>query len=135
MITRMQKNLEMYFPYIARDASDYHDGLDDELIIELTDGSFVLYDDQDKSIRNLPSSPYELTEANFKREFGLRLRKIMNRKFMSQTELSEKTGISRIVLNKYINGKNMPSFYNLDKIAKALKCSIDDLRYSYDERE
>lgn len=128
------KNLESYFPYIARDAIDYHEGLDDELIAELEDGSFILYDDLDKSIRNLPSSPDELSEADFKREFGLRLRKIMNRKFISQIELSEKTGISRIVLNNYINGRNMPSFYNLVKIAKSLKCSVDDLRYSYGER-
>jgi DNA-binding Xre family transcriptional regulator len=88
-----------------------------------------LYDDVTRSYRKLPTDSDELTEDECRREFGIRLNKILIRKNITQIELSEMTGINRSILNGYITGKHSPSFYNVDRIAKALDCSVDDFRY------
>jgi transcriptional regulator with XRE-family HTH domain len=48
---------------------------------------------------------------------------------ISQCELSERTGITQPSISDYMNGKKLPSFYTVDKIAKALGCSVDAFRY------
>ena len=50
-------------------------------------------------------------------------------KGITQSELSNCTDIPQYLISDYIRGKRTPSFYNVDKIAKALDCSVDELRY------
>lgn len=50
-----------------------------------------------------------------------------DRKNISLTELSKLTGISRSTLNNIENGKFSPKLEQLEKIAKALGCRINDL--------
>lgn len=102
-----------------------------ELIVETEEGYTVLYNDQDGSIRSLPKDSNCMTEEECRREFKYNLKKQLALKEMSQLELSEITGIPQPVLSNYMNGKNSPGLYNLDKIAKALNCSVDDFRYTY----
>lgn len=123
------KNLQMHFPFLYTDDAHYKFCSDMELMITLKDGRRFLYDDIDKTVRKLPKDSNDMSEDECRSEFGKRLYKIMFRKGITQSELSEKTGLSQTMLSNYITGKNSPSFYNVDKIAKALECSIDDLRY------
>ena len=122
-------NMSDYFPFISRDAIECKEISPFELMIRLNDGSAVIYDDSIRSIRNLPPDSDKLTEEQCRREFGIRLHKLLKRKNITQNELSEKTGISNISISKYITGKTSPSFYAVDKIAKVLKCSIDEFSY------
>jgi transcriptional regulator with XRE-family HTH domain len=71
-----------------------------------------------------------MTEDECRSEFGYRLVHIMIRKGISQVDLAERIGVSNVMINRYINGSNTPSFYVVDKIAKALNCSMDDFRYT-----
>ena len=48
---------------------------------------------------------------------------------MDQKDLSKKTGISETMISRYMNGLSNPGFFVVDKIARALDCSMDDLRY------
>lgn len=129
MSNEMFENLKSYFPFIARDTVDYKEVGPFELTVYLNDGSVVAYDDYAKSFRVLPSNSDDLTEHECRREFGIRLHKLLNRKCITQNELSERTGISIQCISKYITGRRTPSFYNVDKIAKALGCSMEDFRY------
>lgn len=124
---------KLYFPGFFRKAVKCLQLDDREVYAELDDGRRVLYDDSDNSIRRLPVNSRTMTERECLVEFGLRLRKIMNNKGISQIELSEKTGISKPVLSLYMNGNRNPGFYNVDKIAKALGCSVDEFRYVVEE--
>ena len=99
------------------------------LLIHLDDGTAILYDDYYQRIRDVPKEPNSMSEAEYRKEFGYRLIRLMDIRNITQDELAKRTGIQRCQINKYINGKTTPSFYNVDKIAKALKCSVDDLRY------
>lgn len=125
----MFDNFQMYFPSLASVAVDHYSVDDFELVVKLNDGSSILYDDIDKSIRNLPRDSRAMSERECKCEFGSRLRKIMAHRGITQAELSEMTGIQQASISRYCSGVKSPSFYNADKIAKALGCSIDEFRY------
>lgn len=123
------RNFSMYYPRLAEKAvSCTHSILG--MTVKLSNGECYLYDDREQRVRRLPDDSANLSTDEFKRDFGERLYKIMQRKFITQEELSEKTGISQPTLSNYVRGSNIPSFYAVDKIAKALECSVDDLRYT-----
>jgi len=124
-------NLRDYWPSVAEKAIDIYEQGDFELVVKCNDGTAILYDDFDKTVRKLPSDSRAMTDEEYHREFRMRLRKIMHRKNINQRELSEITGISQVSISNYINGRTNPSFYAVDKIAKALGCSMEDLRYTY----
>ena len=46
---------------------------------------------------------------------------------LTQQELSEKAGVSRVSINSIENGVYVPSTVLALKIAKTLKCSVEDL--------
>lgn len=125
-------NFKLCFPSIANKAVAMYENRYDELTIKLDNGETIIYDDAARSYRRLPYDSTELTEDECRREFGIRLDKILRRKNITQVELSEMTGINKVILNGYITGKHSPSFYNVDRIAKALGCSVDDFRFIED---
>lgn len=123
------QNFVRQFPLVADKVQAFRAESPLDLVVELTNGERYIYDDEWQSIRKLPDSPDGLSEQQFKREFGVRLRKLMDRNDVTQLELSHRTGIDNRVISRYISGKNLPSFYAIDKIAKALGCSADAFRY------
>lgn len=127
---KLYENFKTHFPYIAQTVKGWYRSGRYEVTAALTNGDRVLYDDYEKTIRTLPRDRNGLTEKECREEFSKRLCKIMRRLRVSQTDLSTLTGIAQPALSRYINGVSMPSFYNVDKIAKALDCSMDDLRYT-----
>lgn len=130
MSITIYENFKRYFPLLEPEVVDYHVNGDlDMMVVKLKDGSSLVYDDCTNAIRNLPSDDRSMTEKECRREFGMRLRRIMNLKGVTQEQLSVMTGIQQSQLSNYINGKTSPSFYNVDKIARALDCRTDDLRY------
>lgn len=127
--TRMFDNFIMSFPCIAAKAVECLGVTEFDITVRLDDGNVFLYDDIEGSIRKLPLGSSSLTKAECNIEFGERLMRMMNRKGVSQTELSKKTGLRQSQISNYINGINSPSFYVVDKIAKALNCSVEYFRY------
>lgn len=127
--TRMFDKFVMGFPCIAENVVECLGCTEFDITMRLNDGSVFLYDDIEGSIRRLPLGSNFLTKKECNIEFGERLMRMMNRKGVSQTELSKKTGLRQSQISNYINGINSPSFYVVDKIAKALNCSVEYFRY------
>ena len=121
-------NFEQQFPYVAAKVARSYAESPLDLVVELNNGERYIYDDEWQSIRQLPATP-DLDEREFKREFRVRLRKLMARNNISQSELSERTGINKVTICRYLSGQSIPSFYAIDRIAKALGCSADEFRY------
>ena len=71
--------------------------------------------------------PEEETEEDWRRHFSLSLNRKMRNMGVFQDQLSERTGISKVTISKYMNGKATPSGHNISKLAKALKCSPTEL--------
>ena len=123
------ENLKTYFPFLANDIISWIKNDEWGITVRTRQGETFFYDDYEHTIRRLPKDSDKLTEEQCRLEFGTRLRRLMYGKGISQTELADQIGIQRTQLNNYINGKTSPSFYIVDRIAKALHCSIEDLRY------
>lgn len=122
-------DLKLRFPFIVRDAVEYIERKYDEVIIKLNNGDVVSFDTLYRTFRTMPKDSKSLTEDQCRFEFGVRLKRILMKSGMTQTDLAMITGITQANISSYITGKITPSFYNVDKIAKALNCSMDDLRY------
>ena len=59
-------------------------------------------------------------------DFGKKLKKLLNDKDMSQTDLSKLTDIKQSVINGWIKGhSNNPKFSTLEKLAEALNVSVN----------
>ena len=117
------------FPAIAERAVNYRDLGAYDLLVEFEDGTAIIYSDFDKTYRRLPNDPETMTLSERQYEFGTRLRRMMFIKRLSQLELSRRTGISNVMLSRYINGKAAPNYFTVETICNALDCSMDDLRY------
>ena len=124
------ENMQSYYPFLSERMASYKTVGPYELIVKTNDGETILYDDVNHSIRRLPRDSNNMTEQEVSVEFRQRLRRLMTRQGVSQLELSELTGIPQSTISNYLTGKFLPGFYNMDKIAKALKCSIDEFRYT-----
>lgn len=121
--------LKQYFPYIACRVAKYRQLSPAEIVATMHDGRNVLYDDFDKTIRFLPEDSSDMTKEVFCKEFGRRLQKRIQRNHLTQQEFADMCGISQPALNSYITGRTNPTFYIVDRMAKVLGCSVDDLRY------
>lgn len=124
------ENMQSYYPFLSERMASYKKVGPYELIVKTNDGETILYDDVNHSIRRPPRDSNNMTEQEVSVEFRQRLRRLMTQQGVSQLELSELTGIPQSTISNYLTGKFLPGFYNMDKIAKALKCSIDEFRYT-----
>lgn len=120
------REFEMQFPFIVERVVSWIETDYSEIVAKLDNGEYVLYDIVNKSLRTLPDED-SMNEEKYVQEFGRRIRRIMFINNVTQEELSERTGLSRGCLNRYINGKVMPSLRKAHIIAKGLRCTVNDL--------
>lgn len=66
-------------------------------------------------------------ETSWKNNFSKNLRIRIQRRGISNDKLSSITGISRVTLSKYLNGKAIPNSYNMEQLSYALGCSVSEL--------
>lgn len=57
----------------------------------------------------------------------MQIRKMRRRRFMTLEELAEKSGVSRVNINRYELGTVEPKVLNAYKIARALGCTVEEL--------
>lgn len=124
------RNFEMIDPMSAARMVDYEMPDKFSLIVTLDDGRKLLYDDLIDSIRYLNLDTDDLSDDEMLREFRYRLKHAMSVRGFNQVKLSEETGITSVMISRYLTGASAPSFLNVMKIAKALKCTLDELWYT-----
>lgn len=122
-------NFKAYFPFIERDVVECKSFGPFDLLVKLNDGTAYSYSDLEHSIRKIPADANEMTEQECRREFGYRLAQRLRLKGMTYEDLSKRTGISVNTIYSYVSGKMSPTFYKVDRIARALDCSIDYFRF------
>lgn len=125
------ENFKFYYSFLYNQSIKISEGGPREVIALLSDGTLISYYDRDRTFRSLPSNSKNMTEEEYKRELGIRLRQMMEHRGVTQNDLSEMTGLSQAQISSYVTGKVSPSFYVIDRIAKALDCSSDLLRYNF----
>ena len=120
------------YPTFASDIVDWYPCGQMEIVVKQSNGNKGIYNMINHTYgiiydKNSNSDSNFLDEDEWINKFKDKLNKKMRMFGMNQDELSELTGISRVSINKYINGKAIPNTYNLDKIAWALRCSTSEL--------
>lgn len=60
-------------------------------------------------------------------EITRRLVELINEKNLTQKDLSMITGLTESTISRYVSGDRIPRGKNLDKLAKALDTSVEDL--------
>lgn len=125
----MFNSFVMNFPTVAENIDECIGSTEYDITFRLKNGSIILYDYIDNSIRILPNDSRTMTMDECNKEFGTRLMQLMKRKGVTQSELGRRTGLRQNQISNYINAKNSPSFWIVDKIAKALDCSVEYFRY------
>lgn len=75
-------------------------------------------------------SPYPLSmrkNAKITKIICKRIRRYRHEASLTQEDLAEKVGVSRVYIGYVEQGRNTPSLEILDKIAKALKVRLSDI--------
>ena len=124
------RNFEWNHKEYADRAVEVKEYIWDDLIAMLDNGRVVIYDSVYDKCRELPANPDDMTEEEWRREFGIRLRRRMCSMGVNQMGLSELADISQVMVSKYTRGDAVPGAYNLNKIAKVLDCHMDDFVYA-----
>lgn len=121
------------WPVSAKRAVRWYPGNEFEIVVELDDGSVMLYDKIMKacwsasSLEELNEKRTPRNETEWKKEFAIRLYRKMRIQGFTQEDLGWDADISQASITKYVNGISVPSAYNLVKIARALGLSKEEL--------
>lgn len=119
----------LYFPGLLGEVVQAREYVYLMLLLETNSKYDYFYNLTNNVLIPIPKSDQDLDKESFKRIFGVLLRRALEHSGLTQEELSEKTGIQQARISDYLYGKHFPSFYQIDKMAKAMNCSVDDLRY------
>lgn len=128
-ITQLYQDAMEIYPWLDTSICDYSILVPGLLLMNCKNGTTLLFNDLERTLTKIPSSPETMTKEQTNMMFGILLRNVMSRKGITQQQLSELTGIAQCQICKYTYGASTPGFYTLDKIVRALGCSAEDLRY------
>ena len=124
------ERMSQMFPSIHKRVVDWYPGGRREIVVILDDGTKMMYESFDDTIRTIKSSAISsevIDETAYRKKFSDALRYQMRISGIMQYELSEQTGISVQTLSKYLKGIGTPSAYNLIRIANVLGCPVSSL--------
>ena len=122
------RTLELYFTFIFDRMVSYRFCYDNKMIVKTDKNESYIYNTSMNSIRRLPDSS-NMDKGTFSKEFGRRVEYVLWQRRMSQNDLAEALDMDPAQLSRYLNGKTTVPFYVVDKIARVLDCSVDELRH------
>lgn len=123
---RLFEHYEHYDPPASERTVDEKYIGDFETIFILEDGSRILFDEMTKSTRIIIPAIDESDDIWLK-EFSRKIKKKMKFKRITQIELADNIGISRLTVSRYVNGQRVPDYLTLKKISKVLNCPLDEI--------
>lgn len=121
--------LKLMYPFIYERAESFELESFHELLIFDKDGGRYRYDDVYDTFRYFKPG-YKSSDRDDERVlrvFAFRLQRQMTLRGMTQSDLSDITGISQPTISNYLNRRQSPDIVKLNKIALALNCSVDEL--------
>lgn len=128
---RIIDQFEKYYPNLYERTVDWWASGRTTITVRLDDDTTFEYDPMDDSIRQVFMDWTDADDMTVRKAFGNNLQKLLPYSGMNKSDLADKVGVSRVMMSQYINGKSVPNIIIARKIAKALKCRIDDL---FDDR-
>lgn len=132
---RYQKMLDeflMYYPVREDDVLEWYASGMHELTILMKNGERRVFNQTAKTVRYIPKIDdlYDSvipSENAYKNVFAFNLRCKIAEAGMTQQEFAQRTGLKVGAINSYVTGKSLPGVYNLRRIARVLRCSVEEL--------
>lgn len=129
LMDKYLRQVYLYFPGLDKEVISAREYIPFMLLLETNSRFNYFYDLTKNVLIPIPKDDRDLDKDSFRRIFGVLLRRCLEHSGLTQEELSKKTGIPQPNISEYLYGKHFPSFYQIDKLAKAMNCSVEDLRY------
>lgn len=127
-------SLEFTYPDVYDQIVEWYPSGYLEITIILENGikmTYCLVNDLLITVFDPKEKNHNWSDDDWRMNFSRKLNKRMFRYGVSQEELSMKTGISKTMLSRYMNGKALPSGANITRIAEVLHCSVNELMCMY----
>ena len=124
------KSFSWAYPQYYEEMVDWYPSGHLEIMVKLRSGKRIIYEFVGDYIHFVKDQDYELEgfdEEIWRKNFANCLNAKMRKLGISRDRLSELSGISQVTLTKYTSGKASPSGYNIERLARALKCSQAEL--------
>ena len=68
-----------------------------------------------------------MTELEWMRQFGFNLKNAISESGFTQEELALEIGVDRTTINRYLNGKRIPTIKSIINLSYALDYDLEDL--------
>lgn len=126
-------NFNLLHPREAEKVIDVREGPNHTLIFTTNDGREIVWNCFTNRIESPAKSDskiidiYQIEDTDWNKIFGKKLKKKMREVGMTQSTLASLTNIAPASISQYCNGDTMPTAIKLVKIARALKCNVDEL--------
>lgn len=135
------KTTNTYYDYIFKDYLAFY-GSDDaeiidweprgrnDIVVYYINGSKAFYDHISGVVYNVHKRTDDrefIDDDIFNKRFQWKLNTAFNASGLSRDDISQRTGISKAALSTYFNGRRIPGGNNLRKLAKVLKCPVQEL--------
>lgn len=117
-------------PFIFDEVVDWYPSGQLEITVRLRNDDKYAYTLIGNGLRQIYSTEdiiEDIEEMEFRKRFSFCLMRKLNNVGMTQDQLAEASGISKVMISKYITCKATPSYYNVDRIARALRCGVSEL--------
>lgn len=98
-----------------------------ELLATMKDGTRYVFDRADRpTVRRLNDDLVNMTDEEMGIDFCARFDSLLRHRGHTLRTLAEATGISNQTLSRYARGLTEPRMSDLRKMARALKCTLND---------
>lgn len=127
------RNFRTYARYLEKHVVALREDGPFRLLLVDKDGYKYIYNDLRKTTRCIfnPAAEYVergyFTEEEWRVHFARTLMYKMEDRRIGQQELSEHSGISQSAISAYLNKKRTPSAPIVQRLARVLGCSVDEL--------
>ena len=97
-----------------------------EIVVRTKDGEDIEYYDSIQAFRYINKDEPELSEEEWRCKFSTKLYRKMREAGLTQLDLAKATGLTQVMISKYLNRKATPTHYIMIKICRALGCSVSE---------
>lgn len=127
----MFETFKRYYPEWEGRVESYAPKNEYSIRVRLQDGNVIIYNERSKSLRWLGEGASmmhdDITDDECRRVFANNLVETMHNKGFNQITLAERTGLSTAAISKYMRAQSTPTITALQKIARAMNCTPEEL--------
>ena len=124
---KILEQFERYYPYWYKDLVDWWPSGRTSITVKLKDGAMMDYNPYDETVRNVQPNNYKKDIDDLRKDIGYNIKKIMQTRGMSQSDIAQRCGITNAMLSRYIHGNSLPSIDKVHALAAVLDCRVTDI--------